>query len=697
MEDEQPPTTRPEITDPGYSPNQPLRNFIDNIGIQVELYPKFRDDYGERIADSFAELDWTPGKEGIKKLRQELEGPWKKAILVEWGLDHEKIKVLREALNRSKSKLVNGTMIGLTDELLEDMAPEEEYDPHRHKRDRMEDARISSIRDDGQEQVNWLRLRNCMDMTPIRVPGQGDLRIQVKNTQLSSLLRLSLHAAKKHSGLFITADDSPKTMGTDTHLEAFATAKSKAGELLTQVEEALEGDMVELICDYPERLEGIHETLIHAFVTAVLAFATIEARWATFHHPSAMGKIHGHGVLEMIEELRQDERLPNTQLRAAGALIATLQPSEKWGPLQDLRELAYLVASEAPALGSPMGAETLQKQLRCSAYTAIADKEDEDLDETAPRPANRHLTYYAKPPSYARVNGNLDAPLAGPLDKRQPLKELTEEIRKNWATRPVKEAIVTINALTLYVETLRTLSELRKRQKRKKKASADKYIPQIHQRFLQQSTLANADDYIVTAADEVAYIRENAWKHYIREKVEEIEMGDHGIDLDVFVRWLDGYEPSGTTQWVTCGCGIEFKAGRNPTSGTIGHLEAIHDERGSGNGGAGGNNTPRPDHDATRPLGASSVRIYNPRSQPAKKKAKPGPEAQAQKRRRSHSGQDTGYNRRPDHDDRNRRRDRDDHARSSREDRKDLSGHSGRRDRRDWDDRNDSAGPRPRK
>ena len=94
----------------------------------------------------------------------------------------------------------------------------------------MNAARINGIRDNSQEQINWLR--NC-------TPGQLDLRVQVGNTQLHSLLGLSLLAAKKHSELFITIDDSPITMGSDTHLEETKTTKVRAGELITQLDEAL--------------------------------------------------------------------------------------------------------------------------------------------------------------------------------------------------------------------------------------------------------------------------------------------------------------------------------------------------------------------------------------------------------------------------------------------------------------------------
>lgn len=702
MEDQQPPTDRLDVTNPGYTPDQPLKNFVDNVGIQVALRLKVRDDYCKDIAKSFTDLDWGPDVDGINRLRQELEKPWRKAILVDWQLNHETLKKLRTALNNSTSNLVSGIMTELTDDLLEDINPEEEHACKPRKRELMDGARINSIRDDSQEQVNWLRLRNCIDITGIRVPEQSDLRTQVKTTQLGSLLRLSLLAAKKHSQLFLAIDDSPTTMGTNTHLEAFETAKDRAGELLTQLEDALREDMVELVCDQPEKLEGIHETLIHAFITSVLAFATVEARWAVFHHPTTMGRAHGHTVMELIEELRQDDRLLNTQLRAAGALIATLQPSNQWGLLQDLKELAYMVAAEVPALGSHVGAETLHRQIRSSEYKGQAtgnitspDQEDEDLEVSAPRTTTRNTTYFAHPPAYTKVNGKREAPLAGPLDKHQPLKELTEIINRNWSTRPVREAIVTINAATLLVETLRTLPDLRKKSKgKKKRGNTDKNIPAIHQRFLQQSTLVNADDYLFASADEVAHIRENHWKQEVMEKVEEIRTNKRGKDLDSFVKWLESYNPAGYSKEERCKCGREFTAGKDPTIGVLTHLNTQHNTAGINAGKVGSAHSNR-----QGPEPRKSVSVHNPFYQPTKKKARPdhggrqsaheAQAAQGRKRTHSHTGPKTAYNRRPDHEDRGRRHnraDRDDHSWQSRDDRRDRPA---RNDRRDRDDRSD--------
>lgn len=710
MEDQQPHTDQREATDLGYTPDQPLRIFLENIKIQVALYPMVRDEYCEKIAKSFAVLDWHPTADGINNLRKELEKPWRKAILTDWELSHETLKVLRTALNESGSSLVSGTMTVLTDNLLDDINEEEPVDNQR-KRELLDEARIDSIQDNSREHVNWLRLRNSMDISQIRVPGQADLRSQVKNTQLSSLLRHGLLAAKRHAELFILVDDAPGKMGSDTHLEAFETAKTTARELIDQLRDALTEDMVELICDQTERLEELRETLIRAFITTVLAFATVEARWAVFYHPSAMGKCHGHAVMEMIEELRNDDRLLNTQLRAAGALIAALKPSERWGLLQDLRELAYLVASEVPALGSHVGAETLHRQIRSSTYKG-AGQEDEELEVSAPRTSTLN-TYFARPPTYAKVNGDLMAPLAGPLGKNEPLKELKESIGKNWSTRPVREALVTHNATTLLVETLRTLPDLRmSNSKQKKRGNTEKNIPAIHQRFLQQSTLTNADDYLVAAEDEVTYIRENHWKHDVLEKVEEIRHKKKGRDLDIFVRWLKNYEHEGHSELVTCWCKDRFRPGRNPTGGVIAHLNRRHNRAVTSPPQAGDAQDGHPD-----PESNNSLKIYNPYSQPAKKKAKrdknKGPStsgaqgSQGQKRPHAHMGPETGYNRRPDHDERARR-----HDRSDRSDRADRDGRDNRRDqpdrreRGDRDDRRsrgdrsgreDSDGPRPRK
>ena len=62
--------------------------------------------------------------------------------------------------------------------------------------------------------------------------------MQVKNTQLHSLLELSLLPAKKHSKQVIKIDKSPTQIGSDTYMEEFKTSKARAGELVTQSDEA---------------------------------------------------------------------------------------------------------------------------------------------------------------------------------------------------------------------------------------------------------------------------------------------------------------------------------------------------------------------------------------------------------------------------------------------------------------------------
>ena len=85
------PTSRSDICSSGgvtsYTSDQPLRNFVDDVGIQVVLYCKIRDEYCDKIADSFTELDWIPDEGGINRMRQDLKGPWGKAILVDWNLN----------------------------------------------------------------------------------------------------------------------------------------------------------------------------------------------------------------------------------------------------------------------------------------------------------------------------------------------------------------------------------------------------------------------------------------------------------------------------------------------------------------------------------------------------------------------------------------------------------------------------------
>ena len=72
----------------------------------------------------------------------------------------------------------------------------------------------------------------------MRVLGQSDLRVQAINTQVHSRLGLSLLAAKKHPKRFLAMDNSTTQMGSDTHLDKFETSKARAGELVTQSDEA---------------------------------------------------------------------------------------------------------------------------------------------------------------------------------------------------------------------------------------------------------------------------------------------------------------------------------------------------------------------------------------------------------------------------------------------------------------------------
>ena len=595
-------------------------------------------------------MDWAPDVDSILQLRQEIAQPWREAITEKWKLGHRQARALARALNRSSSSLVNSVLTSLTDDILESMDRSEGGGPTHSGRPRhpMEKARIRDIKVSGPDLDNWLRLRNCIDISKIRVPNQVDLEEQVKNTQLASLLKQSLNMAKGHAELFLQVDDTSGTMGGDTHQEAFEGAKARAKELIVHLTEALERDMVELACKDPEALKSLQELLNGTFISVTLAFTYIEARWTIFFHPTAMGKAHGRTIMEMREELEQDRRTMSARMRAAGNLLASLHPTTRWGPLQDLRELAYMVASKVPALGSFTGADTIHRQLQKEEYhtTQIPNLEQsaptkhKTLEQSAPRTEGTSATYYAYPPDHARVNGAIDAPLACPMDKTQPLRALARIIDGHWAMRPAQGALTTINAATLLTDTLRTLPGIRMSNRKR-----DWNIPQIHERFLQQSTLAGADDYLAEAAGEPEKLKASRWRYDMLETIRSLRGNKKDRNIGPFIRLLERWKPGGLAKQVECGCGKIFNMGKDPAHSFLTHLKEHH--------------TKQPADGQTK-----TTRSYNPRGEPSKKRHKqdagaapprvrsPTPEGRDrkhQKRTRLHPGPGDGYSRRKDH------------------------------------------------
>ena len=628
------PASSPAPAAEGYSPDQPIRNFVDNIGLQVALFPKIRDEYCDKIAKSFADLDWIANPEDIKKLRHELAQPWREAIIKNWQLEYRQTKKLRKALSRTSSNLVNSVLTGLTDDVLEsiELGSTGRPTPTGNNKHRMELASISNISVDATGLNNWLRLRNCVNISSIRLPNQTDLEDRVKSTQLSSLLKHSLQMAKEHSEQFLQVDDTTNTMGASTHHEVFETARTTANELIPRLDEALKGNMVELACRDPETLSLLQELLNRTFLSVTLAFTYIEARWTIFYHPSAMGKAHGKTIMEMRKELEQDGRPMSTRIRAAGNLLASLHPTQKWGPLQDLRELAYLVASKVPALGSFTGANTIHRQLNAQRYHPNPNPDpDLDMGLAAPRTEENNATYYAYPPAEAGINGTKDAPFACPLDKSQPLEELAKVIDAHWATRPAQGALVTINAATLLADTLRALPGIRTSTKVR-----DWNIPQIHQRFLQQSTLIGADDYLAEAAHEPQRLKATRWKGKVMEKVQSLRENRMDFNIGPFIRLMEGCEPSNIAQPMRCECGKTFNMGRDPHKSFLTHLN---------------------EHHTAHPTSKQNWRTYNPQGEPPKKRHNQGaasttsqgrtlsPGGRDQKRTRLHPGPGDGYNR----------------------------------------------------
>ena len=558
----------------------PYQKFVANIRKLIVLFPRLRETNYGRVVSSFEDLDWGPDLEGIDHLRRAFEKPWRAALIETWLLGWEQISKLVTVLKDSDSDLVGGMIVSVTEDCLQATDPGTalRINPGR-KRHRLEGAKIGDIRSDDQHFINFLRLLNMADLSGLGdavVDGNGadpGLKEMVLKSMLPNLLRASLQVARDHAEKFLLLDDSAERFGCHSHIEDFGEAKAKVRGLLSCLPAILGEDPVDLICGRAERLRNVIEVLSEVFVTTVIAFSHVEARWMLYCHPTSMGRVHGREVLSLREELLQGRTGWDLrqQVRAAGLLVAELSPYKDGKILQDLKGLAGFVASQVPAIGSFFNAELLHRLIRRQEYGVY---DDGNLDASAPRP--EASSYYAHPPPQARVNGHQAAPLAGDLELGQSLGELATFIDGVWSGRPARDAVTLINAATLAVWTWRVLPGIRKAEHRLQ----DWNIPLVHQRFLTQGTLPGAVRYQSEAAGDDKFLKDTRWRVEVEAEVDRLRMARDDINLGVFTDWLRGWRCPHASIHAKCGCGVELTIGKNPVKALLHHLKAFHSQQG---------------------------------------------------------------------------------------------------------------------
>ena len=548
-----------------------IQRFVDNIRHQTVAFPRLRESNYERVATSFQALSWAQSAEDMSSLRLALERPWRMALVETWRLSRNQIGKLVGALGDCESILVNSVLVSLAQDVLEDNDPALALcaAPQR-RRTRLEDSRVSDVRVDDKDFVNFLRLLNIADFSGVGGSPAADLEPAIKRSELPSLFTASLRCVKGHAEKFLIADVSPGRFGSHSHVADFRAAKERTRALVASIESAFEVEVVELICRRVELLQVLCEEFSRTFVSVVIAFAHIEARWLIFHHPSTMGKILGREILSLRKDLCEDSRGLNSQVRSAGLLLAALDVSKDYKLLQDLKGLSSLLASGVPALGTVFNAEMLHREIRKQGYDSVHDA---NLVHTAPRPER---SCYAHPPPQARVNGHFSAPLSGSLDIGGSVEDWVAAIDNSWASRPVREAIVAINASTLMIWTWRLLPGLRKSGHH----LADWNIPLVHQRFLSQCTLAGANQFLREAEGEHQYLKNIRWRIKLEEEIDLICNGDDDHNMKEFTDWVRGWRCPRAAVKVTCGCSASFMVGKDPLKGLLTHLKSAHSNSG---------------------------------------------------------------------------------------------------------------------
>ena len=544
----------------------PLLAWIDALREeQAMVGPELPEESFQGLADGMAQaFQGTCATGEIEELRTGFIQPWRNALTQGWKLQRREIKSLREILKNSKSRLVAHLLAKITDDIQKEMREEQPFQEPTGPGP-VKNLKPIAMRD-SIVYGNFARHLKEINLGALTHSETGDPRISMKRTSLGELLKYCLLAINGHVDAMISWRDKQRG-AREFHQEDMDTMAEGAIDLKALSENALKCDMIELICGSGQDLEEIRTAISAMVVATAITFGHREGRHMLCFHPTSHGKCWGMNVLDMRARLKHQTNEPQDRLRLAGQLVAALGISSKKNQLRNWEGMTNWVANDTPALMSHYTKGVMDNLL---------------LRERSGRePMYDHYVY---PPSAAKVNGVMPAPLAGLMDHRLPTDQLTEAVRQSWAETPGREAILTINAATLLMVALNILPSIRENEDKE----TNFMVPAAHKRFLETSVFPGAADYLDAANRAKDHeIKDDRWLASLNDSIEKTEAaGDAGEGIREFQAWAIEWAKTPGTGVASCGAcegahpdrpGIaQFNVGKVPYKSMKAHMKDCH-------------------------------------------------------------------------------------------------------------------------
>ena len=529
--------------------------------------PELTEDACEAIAAGFSELGWDPNPEEISEFRKDFITAWREALIGHWKASSRTLETFVRILKGpEKGRLIRSMLRSITDEIRKEQREEPMLDAPAQGRGRhMQVPRVNIPLVEGI----WKDYARChinVNLTKINGATIEELRAAIRDSGLKDLLRTSAVMVEKFTEHFTGLTEPGAHLNDLPHREDWTEFQSKAQELREMAQDVQSKDLVEMLCETQVGMEELHAAAMETQIAAAIYFGHFEARYMIGWHATATGKCKGYTIARLRDSLKQLED-PTARMMAAGQLIAALGTNKKRNKLRIMEELTLWSATKIPALMTPFTYELMHKQL--------GHRQPGQTSKTGTgTPLLPPINQYASPPATATIYGQIDAPLAGILDKTTSLEDQMNAVDRDWETRPCRNGIAAINACTALILTLNELPALRN-----KEHTLNCYrIPRNQKKFLTQSLFTGAPEY-VDSADRAGdhELEPMEARHEIEKEAERLIREGKGAQAREYSRWVVN-EWDGTAGTHVCGvCHKSVLVGRQARLiGLRAHLWSCH-------------------------------------------------------------------------------------------------------------------------